>query len=413
MGPIRDLISRIRERRMERMGSRQGLFPRLRNLINPLDSQSMMDRAQGTKVGTASPAPLSYNKRLFPSLAGGTATAAPKVAGKPAPSNPAQEDLASLTPPGIDDLHSQYADAQKREAIARARADVPGQPPERRAEFIAEAQSHARRAQQISGQFGTLDLLRQERADKKKPALTSQFESQQDVERRMFSGETTPAEGAMVIFTGLQAGRQTPLTGQAADAERLEIQRRLTMTYLDGQMSNGQVPTTGTPLGAQLEVALSGLPAEQRQPYVTASLGPELTKSFISRVQASHAASQNPRPLDMAAVMQAASSHSQAELAKISPSFYDDAQSGNMIKFFGDAAKGAGQFLPDGGDIGRGATSLVNQIFDRPAASGASPVGAAPATPMAPPVAAPAPPSDVFTEGPFKGRKRPKPITVK
>ena len=406
MGPIRDLISRIRERRMERMGSRQGLFPRLRNLINPLDSQSMMDRAQGTKVGTASPAPLSYNKRLFPSLAGGPATAAPSVAGKPAPSNPAQEDLDSLTPPPIGDLEAQFKDAQNRGRIARARAGVPGQTLEAQGRLIAEATYYERQAQQANNLF-TQKVI----ADglKPKPALTGQFESQEDVKKRLFSGQTTPAAGAQAVFRGLQAGRgDTPFVGEAAEAELQGLTRDLTMPYLAGQMSNGQVPTPGTPLGAQLEMALAGLPAEQRQPFITASLGPALSESFISRVQAAHARDNNPIPLDMAALTQGASAYAQAELTKINPSFYGEKQSGNMLDFFGNVAKGgyqaAGQVLPAAGDVRQGASKLLNSILAPPAVNAAPPAGIPPLLP---------PQSEVFTEGPFAGKKIPKPIPVK
>lgn len=424
MGPIRDLISRIRERRMERMGSRQGLFPRLRNLINPLDSQSMMDRAQGTKVGTASPAPLSYKKRLFPSTAGGPATAAPKVAGKPAPSNPAQEDLDAISQPKLGDLGSQHEYNLARARRAKALAEVPGQPDSRRAEYIAEAERYMSLAQQTSNLFSqqqTLEGLKQ------KPALTGQFESQEDVEKRLFSGQTTPAAGAQVVHQSLQRGRETPFVGPAAEAELQGLTRQLTMPYVAGQMGNGQYPTPGSPLGAQFKMALDTLPPEQRQPFVTASLGPAIQKSFINRMQA--AAAAGGRTLDMMALNQGASAYAQAELAKIDPSFYGEAQSGSMLKFFGDVWKGgyqaAGQVLPAAGDVRQGASNLVTEIMGRPAVNAAPPAGIPPLLPAAPvaspvpaapvanPVAAPAPQSDVFTEGPFKGRKRPKPISVK
>ena len=436
MGPIRDLISRIRERRMERMGSRQGLFPRLRNLINPLDSQSMMDRAQGTKVGTSSPAPLSYGKRLFPSTAGGPATGAPKVAGKAAPSNPAQEDLNSLTPPAIGDLEAQFKDAQSRARIARARAEVPGQTLEAQQRLIAEATYYERQAQQASSLFTQKNTL--EALNKPKPALTGQFESQEDVERRLRSGQTTPAAGAQAVHRGLQASREAPYVGQAADLELQGLTRQLTMPYVAGQMSMGQMPVPGTALGAQFQMALDTLPPEQRQTFVTASLGPELQKDFISRVQAAAIASGAP-PLDMEKLTQGAAAYSQGQLAKIDPSFYGQSK-GSMLKFFGDAATGAkqmlGQVLPQPGDVARGASNLtgdisqggsklVEQIMGRPAVNAAPPASIPPLLPAAPmttpmpagpvanPVAAPAPESDVFTEGPFKGRKRPKVIPVK
>jgi hypothetical protein len=425
---------------MERMGSRQGLFPRLRNLINPLDSQSMMDRAQGTKVGTASPAPLSYSKRLFPSTTGGPATGAPKVGGKAAPSNPAQEDLASLKPPAIGDLEAQFADAQGRARIARARAEVQTNP-ELRAQLIQEATYYERQAQQVNNLFtqkGVADSL------KPKPALTGQFESQEDVERRLRSGQTTPAAGAQAVHRGLQASREAPYVGQAADLELQGLTRQLTMPYVAGQMSMGQMPVPGTALGAQFQMALDTLPPEQRQTFVTASLGPELQKDFISRVQAAAIASGAP-PLDMEKLTQGAAAYSQGQLAKIDPTFYGESKSGSMLKFFGDAATGAkqmlGQVLPQPGDVARGASNLtgdisqggsklVEQIMGRPAVNAAPPASIPPLLPAAP-MAAPAMgdrlpayatpelpnpianPTDVFTEGPFKGRKRPKVIPVK
>lgn len=418
MGPIRELLSRIRERRMERMGSRQGLFPRLRNLINPLDSQSMMDRAQGTKVGTASPAPLSYGKRLFPSIAGGPATAAPQVAGKPAPSNPAQEDLDAMKQPAIGDLDSQYQYNLDRARRAQALAEVPNQPPERRAEYIAEAERYMGLAQRTSTLFTQKNML--EEARKKEPALAGQFESQEDVERRLFSGQTTPAEGAQAVFRGLQAGRgDTPFVGQAAEAELQGLTRQLTMPYVAGQMSMGQMPTLGSPLGAQFKMALDTLPPEQRQPFVTASLGPALQKSFVSRVQAAAAAAGAPQP-EMRKLMRDASNFAQVELGKIDPSYYGEAQGGGMLKFLGDAATGAGraagQVLPQVQSVGRGGERLLQQVMGRPDAAAAPPASFPPLLPtaaVARPVAAPAPQSDVFTDGPFKGRKRPKPIQVK
>jgi hypothetical protein len=393
MGPIRELLSRIRERRMERMGSRQGMFPRLRNLINPLDSQSMMDRAQGTKVGTASPAPLSYSKRLFPSTAGGPATAAPKVAGKPAPSNPAQEDLDAIPQPGLGDLPSQYQYNLARARRAQALAEVQGQPDDRRAEYIAEAERYMGLAQRTSSLFTQKNTL--EELGKQKPALTGQFESQQDVERRLLSGEITPAAGATVVFNAKQAGRgDGALVGPAAAQELQDMTRQFTMPYVAGQMRLGQMPTPGSPLGEQFRLALDTLPPEQRQPFVTASLGPALASGYIRSVQAAA-----PSGIDLTnnpALNRNAQAYAQATLAKIDPSFYGEAQGGGMLKFLGDAATGAGrvagQVLPQAQAVGRGGERLLQQVMGRPDAAAAPPASIPPllpAAPVAPPVAQP------------------------
>jgi hypothetical protein len=335
--------------------------------------------------------------------------------------------LDSLTPPAIGDLEAQFKDAQSKARIARARADVPGQTPEARAQFIAEANYYDRQAQQASNLFtqkNTLESL------KPKPPLAAQFESQEDVERRLRSGQSTPAAGAQAVQRGLQSARDNPFTGQAAEDELLGLTRQLTMPYVAGQISMGQMPVPGTALGAQFKMALDTLPPEQRQAFVTASLGPEIQQSFISRLQAAAAASGAP-PLDMQKLAQGAAAYSQSQLARIDPSFYGEQQSGSMLKFFGDVAAGAGkglsQAVPQVQDAARGGSKLVRDILDRnrPSADAAPPADIppllpavplnvpAPAAPMAKPVAAPAPESDVFLDGPFKGKKRPKPIPLK
>ena len=435
MGPIRNLLDRIRERRMERLSNRQGMFPRLRNLINPLDSQGMMDRAQGTQVGGSLSKPLTYNRRLVPDGIAPTATPTAKPAGK-APSI-MEQDMAAVEkqrPTNPLDPMAQ-ADHYDRQAAVMAGQSRTVADPNERLRLQLEAKSLGDRAHQLrfmAIQKGQIDssMEAERKVQDERTGLAGATRSMAELQKAIADGKTTPLLAASIATKAEFRGRETPPTAQEQQLVYAENLRQFVgPSYARATFATRKGLTPDSPVYGELRTAFGDLPDADRTQALQTYVAPHLLNGYLSEGAAALTKQFGRQPTEdeMAQLNQDGTKWTEGQIAKISttltppssrmlPKTRDAIGSvdvhGTADNAFAEALNLAGQAAQSAGPTFQ--ALLRTFMAPQPPAS-AAPVAA----PMAPPVAQPIPAAPVAPRRPTplypngQPRKMPVPIPLK
>jgi hypothetical protein len=293
MGPIRNLLDRIRERRMERLSSRQGMFPRLRNLINPLDSQGMMDRAQGTQVGGSLSKPMTYDRRRVPDATTPTATQAGQPTGKPTgkPSNFEQQDMQAIAaqkPKDPNDVMG-YADHLDRQAdVLEGRAETLGKQPLLQANALGRAAQLREQAARERLQGRQRSNIKADMADvqarqDERTGLAGATRSMSEMQQAIAQGKTTPLMAASIATKSEFQGRDTPPTAAEYQQTYVENLRQFVgPSYARATFATRKNLTPDSPVYGELRTAFQGLSDADRAQALQTYVAPHLLNGYIS-----------------------------------------------------------------------------------------------------------------------------------
>jgi hypothetical protein len=300
MGPIRNLLDRIRERRMERLSSRQGMFPRLRNLINPLDSQGMMDRAQGTQVGGSLSKPMTYDRRVIQDpqadaaqpVATATAAGAGKPAGKAAkPMTAQQQDEAAiqrLAPADPLDPIAEAAHLRRQADVLTARAGVRGLDPTEAMRLNLEARELRAAASRSIAEarqrnFIKADVAEERRIQDERTGLAGATRSMSEMQQAIAQGKTTPLMAASIATKSEYQGREPPPTPAEYQQTYVENLRQFVgPSYARATFATRKGLTPDSPVYGELKTAFQDLPDADRTQALQTYVAPHLLNGYVS-----------------------------------------------------------------------------------------------------------------------------------
>lgn len=433
MGPIRNLLDRIRERRMERLSSRQGLFPRLRNLINPLDSQGMMDRAQGTRVGGSLSKPLTYDRRRVPDATTPTATPTGKPTGKALSLE--QQDMQAVAaqkpkdpndPMAYADHLERQADVLEGQATTSLRGD-----PLLSGNALARAtrlrdQAASARAQSMQRSNIKADMADAQKSQDERTGLAGATRNLSQLQQAIAAGKTTPLLAASIATKSEFQGRDTPPSPAEYQQTYAENLRQFVgPSYARATFATRKGLTPDSPVYGELRTAFGDLPDADRTQALQTYVAPHLLNGYLSEGSAALTKQfgRPPTEDEMAQLNQDGSKWTEGQIAKISTTLTPP--SSRMLPKTRDAIGSVdvhgtadNAFAEALNLAGQAAQSLAPaaQAFLRTFMAPQPSATAAPA-PMAPPVAQPAVPVAPRRPVPLypngQPRKMPTPIPLK
>ena len=448
MGPIRNLLDRIRERRMERLSNRQGMFPRLRNLINPLDSQGMMDRAQGTRVGGSLSKPLTYTRVIQDPQADAsqpaatTMAASPAVAGKPAakapkPMTPQQQDEAAiqrLAPTDPLDPVAEAAHLQRQAAVMTAQAKSTSNPAEAMRLHLEARELRAAASRSIGEarqrQNIKADMAEVRKAEDERTGLAGATRSMAELQKAIAEGKTTPLMAASIATKGEFQGRDTPPSPAEYQQTYAENLRQFVgPSFARATFSSRKGVTPDSPVYGELRTAFANLPDADRTQALQTYVAPHLLNGYLSEgaAELTKQFGRQPTEDEMARLNQDGMEWTEGQLAKISTTLTPPSSRilpktrdaiggvdvhGTADNAFSGALNLAGQAAQS---LAPAAQRLLRTFMAPQPSASAAPVAA----PMAPPVAQPIPAAPVAPRRPVptypngQPRKMPVPIPLK
>lgn len=436
MGPIRNLLDRIRERRMERLSSRQGLFPRLRNLINPLDSQGMMDRAQGTRVGGSLSKPLTYDRRLVPDAPVGsaqpTATPTGTVAGKGKAPSVMEQDMAAVEkqrPTNPLDPMAQADHYDRQAAVMAGQARTVADPNER-LRLQLEAKSMGDRAHQLrtmaiqKGQVDSSIEAEQKRRDDR-TGLAGATRDLSQLQQSVAEGRTTPLMAASLATKKELLNRDTPPTPAEQQMIYAENLRQFVgPSYARATFATRKGLTPDSPVYGELRTAFADLPDADRTQALQTYVAPHLLNGYLSEGAAALTKQfgRPPTEDEMARLNEDGTAWTEGQIAKISKTLTPPSSRvfpktreaiGNVDPLatadsaFAGALNLAGQAAQS---VAPTMQAFLKQIMARPTTEAALPAAAPMAQPVAQPAVPVAPRRPVPTYPNGQPRKMPTPI---
>jgi hypothetical protein len=435
MGPIRNLLDRIRERRMERLSNRQGLFPRLRNLINPLDSQGMMDRAQGTRVGGSLSKPLTYDRRRVPDATTPTATPTGKPTGKALSLE--QQDMqavAAQKPKDPNDpmAYADHLDRQAEVLEGQATTTLRNDPllsgnalarATRMRDQAASARAQAMQRSNIKADMADVQARQDERT-----GLAGATRNLSQLQQSVAEGRTTPLLAASIATKAEFQGRDTPPTPAEQQLVYAENLRQFVgPSYARATFATRKGLTPDSPVYGELRTAFQDLPDADRTQALQTYVAPHLLNGYVSEGAAALTKQFGRQPTDdeMGRLQEDGMAWTEGQLAKLTttltppssrmlPKTRDAIGSvdvhGTADNAFSGALNLAGQAAQAAGPTFQ---ALLRTFMAPQPSAPAAPVAA----PMAPPVAQPAVPVAPRRPVPLypngQPRKMPVPIPLK
>jgi len=410
------------------------MFLRLRNLINPLDSQGMMDRAQGTRVGGSLSKPLTYDRRLVPDGIAPTATPTAKPAGK-APSI-MEQDMAAVEkqrPTNPLDPMAQ-ADHYDRQAAVMAGQSRTVADPNERLRLQLEAKSLGDRAHQLrfmAIQKGQIDssMEAERKVQDERTGLAGATRNISQLQQAIAEGKTTPLMAASIATKSEYQGRDTPPSPAEYQQTYAENLRQFVgPSYARATFATRKGLTPDSPVYGELRTAFGDLPDADRTQALQTYVAPHLLNGYLSEGAAALTKQFGRQPTEdeMAQLNQDGTKWTEGQIAKISTTLTppsarafpktrdaigntdvhgtaDNALSG-ALNLAGQAAQSVAPTFQ----------ALLQRMMARPTAA-AAPAAA----PVAPPVAQPIPAAPVAPRRPVplypngQPRKMPVPIPLK
>jgi hypothetical protein len=447
MGPIRNLLDRIRERRMQRLSSRQGMFPRLRNLINPLDSQGMMDRAQGTQVGGSLSKPMTYDRRVIQDpqadaaqpVATATAAGAGKPAGKAAkPMTAQQQDEAAiqrLAPTDPLDPIAEAAHLRRQADVLTARAGVRGLDPTEAMRLNLEARELRAAASRSIAEarqrnFIKADVAEERRIQDERTGLAGATRSMSEMQQAIAQGKTTPLMAASIATKSEFQGRDTPPTAAEYQQTYIENLRQFVgPSYARATFATRKGLTPDSPVYGELKTAFQDLPEADRTQALQTYVAPHLLNGYVSEGAAALTKQFGRQPTDeeMGRLTQDGMVWTEGQIAKLgssitppsTTSFPETGKALSSVEVLPTIDRGLAGALNVAGQAAQSLAPAAQRFLQTFMAPQPSASAAPVAAPVAPPVAQPIPAAPVAPRRPVplypngQPRKMPVPIPLK